>query len=72
MKKYNVYQQGHPLEIVDGKDGPFDWKLNIQKLGTVMAETGAAAIAKARRTLKEFKMAPRNTLAAYPIVEEIK
>ena len=71
MRNFTVYQQRPPvLSKVIGADGrpEVQWAANLVEVGVVMARNGAAAIERARE-LREFRMASRKTLGAYPIVE---
>lgn len=72
MKSFNVYQQFAPVpRKTKDKEGNQEYDSRLVHVGQVQAHSGSHAIDVARDTMPEFKRASRNTLAAYPIVEEV-
>ncbi len=71
MNTYRVYQQRHP-KLVD-KDYPtLGWESNLVTVGTIQAESGMAAIRAAKYVFPTFRVAAKNTLAAFPVVELVE
>lgn len=69
MPLYTIYQQREPLYTGKGRTGEDEYRAVLLKVGELEARSGPHAIDLARE-LPIFKYALRNTLAAYPIVEE--
>lgn len=76
MKTYRVFQQLAPTPVNIGKKGEIniEYHMNLREVGVVDAYSGAHAIEKARNQISCFThfTFPNRTLAAFPVVEEVK